>query len=162
MEINFDFDFDSSDDGIIVINEEFKNNLPAEHKHNLSKLFGKLSIAPFGEVFVTSFNREETQITYAKLDYKHGIEFDRTFDDIDGLILNAIYSFYKNDNVFFTNRNILQHIFGNIADHFQTELVEIVDQHLDKLRSMQISMDLKDKFGKKSIVLLLLKRIYLM
>ena len=32
MEINFDFDFDSSDDGIIVINEEFKNNLPAEHK----------------------------------------------------------------------------------------------------------------------------------
>ena len=147
MEINFDFDFDSSDNGIIVIDEEFKNKLPAEHKHNLSKLFGKLSIAPFGEVFITPFNREETRITYAKLDYKQGVEFDRTFDDIDSLILNAIYSFYKDDNVLFTNRNILQHIFGNIADHFQTELVEIVDQHLDKLRSMQISMDLKDKFG---------------
>ena len=151
---DFDDEFCFNDDDIIVIDESFKNNLPTEHKHNLSKLFGKLSIAPFGEVFATPFNREETRITYAKLDYKQGIEFDRSFDDIDGLILNAIYSFYKAENVLFTNRNILQHIFGNVADHFKTasEIVEIIDQRLDKLRSMQISMDLKDKFGNDATI----------
>ena len=141
-------EFYYNDDDLIVINDSFKTNLPMEHKHNLTKLFNKLSVAPIGEVFATSFNREETLITFAKLDYKRsGITFDRKFDDTDELILNSIYSFYRSGNILFTSRNILQHIFGNVADHFQIELVEIIEKHLDELKYMRISMDLRDKYG---------------
>ena len=143
-----DDEFYYDDDDLVVINDSFKTNLPVEHKHNLTKLFGKLLVAPFGKVFATPFNREKTLITYAKLDYnRSGITFDRKFDEIDELILNSIYSFYRTENVLFTSRNILQHIFGNVADHFQSELVELVERHLDELKYMRISMDLKDNFG---------------
>ena len=152
-EIKLDDEFYFNDDDIVVIDEAFKNNLPAEHKHNLSKLFDKLSVAPFGEVLATPFNSEKTLITYAKLDYiSPDVKFDRNFDEVDKLILNAIYSFQRVGNIIFTGRNILQHIFGNVADHFQSELVVLIDQHIGKLRSMQISMDLKDKFGNDATI----------
>ena len=141
-------EFYFNDDDLIVIDDCFNTNLPAEHKQNLTKLFSKLTIAPFGEIFATPFNNEKTLITYAKLDYVNsGVTFDRKFDEIHELILNSLYSFYRAENILFTSRNILQHIFGNVADHFQSELVEIIEQHLDELKYMRISMDLKDNFG---------------
>lgn len=137
-----------NDNDLIIIDENFNANLPAEHKQNLTKLFGKLKVAPFGEIFATPFNNEKTLITYAKLDYANsGVTFDRKFDETHELILNSIYSFYRAENILFTSRNILQHIFGNIPDHFQSELVEIIEQHLDELKYMRISMDLKDIFS---------------
>lgn len=141
-------EFCYDDDDLIVINESFKTNLPMEHRHNLTKLFNKLTVAPVGEIFATPFNIEKTLITYAKLDYvRSGITFDRKFDEVDELILNSIYSFYRAGNVLFTSRNLLQHVFGNVADHFQSELVEVIEQHLDELKYMRFSMDLKDKYG---------------
>ena len=53
---------------------------------------------------------------------------------------------YRADNILFTSRNILQHIFGNVPDHFQSELVESIEHH------MRISMDLKDKFGNNATI----------
>ena len=141
-----EFYFD--DDDLIIIDDSFNTTLPAEHKQNLTKLFSKLTVAPFGEIFATPFNNEKTLITYAKLDYVNsGVTFDRKFDETHELILNSLYSFYRAENILFTSRNILQHIFGNVADHFQSELVEIIEQHLDELKYMRISMDLKDNFG---------------
>lgn len=140
-------EFCFNDEDLIVINESFKTNLPTEHQHNLTKLFSKLTVAPVGEIFVTPFNSEKTLITYAKLDYVcSGLTFDRKLDEVDKLILNSIYSFYRAGNVLFTSRNILQHIFGNVADHFQSKLVEVVEHYLDELKYMRISMDLKDKY----------------
>lgn len=149
VDLNVDAEeFCYNDEDLIVINESFKTKLPLEHRHNLTKLFNKLTVAPVGEVFATTFNREKTLITYAKLDYtRSGITFDRNFDDVDELILNSIYSFYRAGNILFTSRNILQHIFGNVADHFQSEIVEVVEQHLDELKYMRFSMDLKDRYG---------------
>ena len=87
-------------------------------------------------------------ITYTKLDYVNsGITFDRKFDETHELILNSLYSFYRAKNILFISRNALQHIFGNVADYFQNELVEIIERYLDELKYMWISMDLKDKFG---------------
>ena len=148
-----EFYFDDDDDDIIIINDSFKATLPEEHRQNLTKLFGKLTVAPFGEIFATPFNREETLITYAKLDYANsGITFNGKFDETHELILNSLYSFYRAENILFTSRNILQHIFGNVPDHFQSELVEVIEQHLDELRCMRISMDLKDKFGNNAFI----------
>lgn len=154
VDLNVDAkEFFYDDEDLIVINESFKTNLPMEHRHNLTKLFNKLTVAPIGEVFATPFNSEKTLITYAKLDYvRSGITFDRKFDAVDELILNSIYSFYRAGNILFTSRNILQHIFGNVADHFQSELVEVVEQQLDELKYMRISMDLKDKYGNDASV----------
>lgn len=146
-----EFCFD--DDDLIIIDDSFNTNLPAEHKQNLTKLFSKLTVAPFGEIFATPFNNEKTLITYAKLDYVNsGVTFDRKFDEIHELILNSLYSFYRADNILFTSRNILQHIFGNVPDHFQSELVESIEHHLDELKYMRISMDLKDKFGNNAAI----------
>lgn len=146
-----EFYFD--DDDIIVINDSFKATLPEEYRQNLTKLFNKLTVAPFGEIFSTPFNNEKTLITYAKLDYVNsGVTFDRKFDETHELILNSLYSFYRAENILFTSRNILQHIFGNVADHFQSELVEIIEQHLNELKYMRISMDLKDKFGNDAYI----------
>ena len=74
-------------------------------------------------------------------------EVKEIFDETHELILNSLYSFYRAENTLFTSWNILQHIFGNVADHFQSEFVGIIEQHLDELKYMRISMDLKDKFG---------------
>ena len=43
------------DDDLIIIDDCFNTNLPAEHKQNLTKLFSKLTVAPFGEIFATPF-----------------------------------------------------------------------------------------------------------
>ena len=141
-------EFCYDDEDLVVINDSFKTNLPAEHQTNLTKLFGKLTVAPIGEIFATPFNSTKTLVTYAKLDYvRSGITFDRKIDDADELVLNSIYSFYRAGNILFTSRNILQHIFGNVPDHFQAELVETIEQRLDELKYMRFSMDLKDKYG---------------
>lgn len=141
-------EFCYNDDDLTVINNSFKNSLPAAHVKNITKLFGKFTMAQFGEIFATPFNSEKTLITYARLDYaRSGVTFDRKFDAIDELILNSIYSFYRSGNILFTSRNILQHIFGNVPDHFQSELVNIIEQHLDEIKYMRISMDLKDNLG---------------
>ena len=146
-----EFYFD--DDDLIIIDDNFNTNLPAEHKQNLTKLFSKLTVAPFGEIFATPFNNEKTLITYAKLDYVNsGVTFNGKFDETHELILNSLYSFYRAENILFTSRNILQHIFGNVPDHFQSEIVEVIEQHLDELRCMRISMDLKDKFGNNAFI----------
>ena len=80
----------------VMKNVEINLDEIKEHKHNLSKLFDKLSVAPFGEVLATPFNSEKTLITYAKLDYSSpDVKFDRNFDEVDKLILNAIYSFQR-------------------------------------------------------------------
>ena len=112
------------DDDLIVIDDSFNTNLPAEHKQNLTKLFGKLTVVPFGEIFATPFNSEKTLVTYAKLDYVNsGVKFNGKFDESHELILNSLYSFYRAKSILFTSRNILQHIFGNVLDHFQSEIV---------------------------------------
>ena len=146
-EEDLEFEFDDLE----VIS--FENFLPEMHRRNITKLFGKLIEAPFDEPFATPFNGEKTIINYAKLDYGNcGITFDRKFDVTDELIMDAIYSFQRAEIVLFTSRNILQHLFGNVPDHFQFELVEIIEQHLDKLKYMRFSMDLKDKFGNNTYI----------
>ena len=146
------FDNDNDND-IVIINDSFKANLPAEYRQNLTKLFGKFTVAPFGEIFATAFNNAKTLITYAKLDYVNsGVTFNGKFNKTHEVILNSLYSFYRAENILFTSRNILQHIFGNVPDHFQSELVEVIEQHLDELRCMRISMDLKDKFGNNAFI----------
>ena len=71
-------EFYYNDEDLFVINESFKTKLSIEHRHNLTKLFNKLTVAPVGEVFATPFNSEKTLITYAKLDYmRSGIAVDR-------------------------------------------------------------------------------------
>ena len=105
--------------------------------------------AQMGKMTPKYFSKPQiTLITYAKLDYVNfGIAFDKKFDETHELILNSLYSFYRAENIIFTSRNILQNIFGNVFDYFQSELVEFVEQHLDELKYMRISMDLKDKYG---------------
>jgi len=84
-----EFCFD--DDDLIIIDDSFNTNLPAEHKQNLTKLFSKLTVAPFGEIFATPFNNEKTLITYAKLDYVNsGVTFDGKFDETHELIFELL------------------------------------------------------------------------
>ena len=124
-----EFYFD--DDDIVVINDSFKANLPAEYRQNLTKLFGKFTIAPIGEFFATEFNSTKTLMTYAKLDYENsGVKFDKKFDKMHELILNSLYSFSRAENILFTSRNILQHFFGNVSDHFQSGLVKSSTKNL--------------------------------
>ena len=148
VEVEVEEYYFDDDDDITIINESFKATLPEEYRQNLTKLFSKLTVAPMNEIFSTPFNNAQTLITYAKLDYVNsGVTFNGKFNKMHELILNSLYSFYRAENILFTSRNILQHIFGNVSDHFQSGLVKIIDQHLDELRCMRISMDLKDKFG---------------
>ena len=60
-----DFCFD--DDDLIVIDESFNANLPSEYKQNLTKLFSKLKVAPFGEIFATPFNNEKTLLMLSSI-----------------------------------------------------------------------------------------------
>ena len=90
----------------------------------MTKLGEKLKIAETNQEFKTSFNKSRTIFSFARLDYdSEGIKFDRKLAAVDELILNVIYSFHREDYEYFTARNILQHVFGNVTDHFQNETV---------------------------------------
>ena len=142
--------------------------LPSQCDANLTKLMKKLQQAEIGQNFKTSFNKNKTIFTFARLDYsRFGIELDRKFDAIDELILNAIYSLGRGAvceddgsgqfrgawRPIFTSRKILQHIFGNVADHFQKETVDVIEQHIEDMSWMKITLDLKDNLGNDAYVM---------
>ncbi|MBQ3444538.1 MAG: hypothetical protein IJG33_14995, partial [Selenomonadaceae bacterium] len=92
------------------------------------------------------------------------VSFSGRFDAADELILNAIYSITRsaqadNDGNYavgskpmFSSRRILQHIFGNVADHFQDEIVEFVEKRLERLSWMKLTFDLRDSLGNSQSV----------
>lgn len=136
------------------------NRLPVQHVNNLTKLIRKFQQVEFGKDFRTAFNKSETLFTFFRLDYNHaGVILDRKFDAVDELILNSIYSFglglstddegyyVKNERPIFSARKILQHIFGNIEDHFQEEIVSVIDNHIDDMSYMKLTFDLRDNLG---------------
>ena len=142
-------------------------NFPLQYTANLTKLMSKLQQADIGQNFKTSFDKKKKIFTFARLDYNRaGIILDRKFDTTDELILNAIYSigreYVKEDDgsgeyqgswqPVFTARKILQHIFGNIADHFQKEIVEVIEQHIEDMSYMKLTLDLKDNRGNDAYV----------
>ncbi len=143
------------------------NKFPLRCSANLTKLVKKLQKAEIGQEFKTSFDKKKKIFTFARLDYNRlGITLDRKFDPIDELILNAIYSIGRecvpeddgdgeyegNWQPVFTARKILQHIFGNVPDHFQKETVEVIEQHIEDLSYMKITLDLKDRLGNDAYV----------
>lgn len=145
---------------------DFKN-FPLQCSANLTKLMKKLKQADIGQDFKTPFNKKQTIFTFARLDYNRGgIILDRKFDATDELILNAIYSigrsvvlkddgsgeYQGNWRPIFTARKILQHIFGNVSDHFQKEIVEIIEQHIEDMSYMKLTLDLKDSLGNDAYV----------
>lgn len=133
---------------------------PARHVNNLTKLIRKLQQVEFGRDFKTAFNKNKTLFTFVRLDYNHaGVILDRKFDAVDELILNSIYSFglgldtdeegyyLKDERPIFGARKILQHVFGNVADHFQKEIVDVVERHIDDMCYMKLTFDLRDNLG---------------
>ena len=138
------------------------HNFPLQQYTNLTKLMKKLQQADIGQNFKTPFDKKQKIFTFARLDYNRaGIILDRKFDATDELILNAIYSIgrsyvskddgsgeYQGDwQPIFTSRKILQHIFGNVPDHFQKEIVEVIEQHIEDMSYMKLTLDLKDSLG---------------
>lgn len=145
----------------------YSDMLPVQHNTNLTKLMKKLQQAEIGQDFKTPLDKKKKIFTFARLDYNRGgIILDRKFDTTDELILNAIYSIgrsvvlkddgsgeYQGDwQPIFTARKILQHIFGNVSDHFQKEIVEIIEQHIDDMSYMKLTLDLKDSLGNDAYV----------
>ena len=141
--------------------------LPSQFDVNLTKLMKKLQQADIGQSFKTPLNKNNTIFTFARLDYNRlGITLDRKFDAIDELVLNAIYSLGRVADVeddangqfrgkwrpIFTARKILQHVFGNVPDHFQKETVEVIEQHIEDLSYMKLTLDLKDNIGNDAYV----------
>ena len=80
------------------------------------------------------------------------------------MILNALYSITRNaaadsdgsypvvEKPMFSSRRILQHIFGNVADHFQDEIVEFVEKRLERLSWMKLTFDLRDNLGNSKAI----------
>lgn len=141
------------------------NSLPAQHCSNLTKLIKKLQQVEIGRDFKTPFNKEKTLLTFMRLDYNHvSIILDRKFDAVDELILNSIYSFgrdlvtdsigcYKDGEYpIFSARKILQHIFGNVSDHFQKEIVSVIEERIDDMSYMKLTFDLRDNLGNSAYV----------
>lgn len=143
------------------------NTFPLQYNANLTKLIKKLQKAEIGQDFKTSVDKNKRIFTFARLDYNRaGIALDRKFDSTDELILNAIYSIGREcvpeddgDGEYqgkwqpvFTARKILQHIFGNVPDHFQKETVEIIEQHIEDMSYMKLTLDLKDSLGNDAYV----------
>lgn len=136
-------------------------DLPVQHYSNLTKLVSKLQQVEFGKTFKTILDKQGKRFLFMRLDYNHaGISFDRKLDALDELILNSVYSFgvglstdkegyysLKEERPIFSARKILQHIFGNVADHFQEEIVSVIEERLDDLSYMKLTLDLKDNFG---------------
>ena len=138
-----------------------------QHGINLTKLVRKLKQVDFGKGFRTAFNKNKTLFTFIRLDYNHaGVVFDRKFDAIDELILNSIYSFgmgldtdeegyyAKAERPIFGARKILQHVFGNVEDHFQKEIVRVIERHIEDMSYMKLTFDLRDNLGNSAYLMI--------
>ena len=149
--------------------------LPVQHFSEVTKLMKKLQIADINQSFKTSFDSKQEVFSFARLDYSNGdVVLDRKFDAIDELILNAIYSLTRSNigkrhneaqdedrKIIFTARNILQHIFGNVPDHFQKEIVEVVERHIEDMSYMKLTFNLTDNLGNDAYVTIRGERYHL-
>lgn len=144
-------------------------DLPVQHCNNLTKLMSKLQQVEFGKTFKTMLDKQGKRFLFMRLDYNHaGVHFDRKLDSLDELILNSIYSFgfglstddegyysLKEERPIFGARKILQHIFGNVADHFQEEIVKVVEERLEDMSYMKLTFDLRDNLGNSEFLTVL-------
>lgn len=139
--------------------------LPIYHFSGVTKLMRKLQAVEIGQGFKTAFDRTGNLYTFARLDYAdEKVSFSGRFDVADELILNALYSLTRNatadsdgsypvgEKPMFSSRRILQHIFGNVADHFQDEIVEFVEKRLERLSWMKLTFDLRDNLGNSKAI----------
>lgn len=138
--------------------------LPIYYFSGVTKLMKKLQVVPIGQSFKTAFDRAGNLYTFARLDYAdEKVSFSGRFDVADELILNALYSItrsveadsngnYLGENPVFGARRILQHIFGNVADHFQDEIVEFVEKRIERLSWMKLTFDLRDNLGNSKAI----------
>ena len=139
--------------------------LPVQHFSGVTKLMKKLQVVEIGQGFKTAFDRAGNLYTFARLDYvDEKVSFSGRFDVADELILNALYSLTRNatadsdgsypvgEKPMFSSRRILQHIFGNVADHFQDEIVEFVEKRLERLSWMKLTFDLRDNLGNSKAI----------
>ena len=139
--------------------------LPNQHFSGVTKLMKKLQVAEVGCGFKTAFDKGRTLFIFARLDYTdERVSFSGRFDVADELILNALYSITRNaaadsdgsyplgEKPTFSSRRILQHIFGNVADHFQDEIVEFVEKRLERLSWMKLTFDLRDNLGNSKAI----------
>lgn len=139
--------------------------LPSQHFSGVTKLMKKLQVTEVGRGFKTAFDKGRTLFMFARLDYAdEKVSFSGRFDVADELILNALYSLTRNavsdsdgsypagEKPMFSSRRILQHIFGNVADHFQDEIVEFVERRLERLSWMKLTFDLRDSLGNSKAI----------
>lgn len=139
--------------------------LPVQYFTGVTKLMKKLQVVPIGQEFRTAFDKARTLYTFARLEYAdERVSFSHKFDAMDELILNALYSITRNaaadrdgsypvgEKPTFSSRRILQHIFGNVADHFQDEIVEFVERRLERLSWMKLTFDLRDNLGNSKAI----------
>lgn len=139
--------------------------LPSQHFSGVTKLMKKLQVAELGRGFKTAFDKGRTLFMFARLDYAdEKVSFSGRFDVADELILNALYSITRNaaadsdgsypvgEKPMFSSRRILQHIFGNVADHFQDEIVEFVEKRLERLSWIKLTFDLRDNLGNSKAI----------
>ena len=151
-----------ADGGVMV---RLVDVLPSQHFSGVTKLMRKLQAVEIGQGFKTAFDRTGNLYTFARLDYAdEKVSFSGRFDVADELILNALYSITRNaaadsDGSYpvgakpmFSSRRILQHIFGNVADHFQDEIVEFVERRLERLSWMKLTFDLRDSLGNSKAI----------
>ena len=150
-----------ADSGVIV---RLVDVLPIQHFSGVTKLMRKLQVVEIGQGFKTAFDRAGNLYTFARLDYAdEKVSFSGRFDVADELILNALYSItrsveadsngnYLGENPVFGARRILQHIFGNVADHFQDEIVEFVEKRIERLSWMKLTFDLRDNLGNSKAI----------
>ena len=165
--MKFQMDIFASTEHIIAEGEKsiIAETLPLYHFSEVTKLMRKLQEVEFNKSFKTSFNSEQTLFTFARLEYDSDVvSFNKKLDLVDELILNAIYSitrhapadadgFYPADaKPLFSARWVMQHIFGNIADHFQKETVELIERHISRMTFMRLTFDLRDALGNKGFV----------
>lgn len=142
-------------------------NFPFQHSNNLTKLIRKMKQVEFGKSFKTSFNKSKTLFTFVRLDYNHaGVILDRRFDAVDELILNSIYSlgmgldtdeegyYSKSERPIFGARKILQHVFGNVEDHFQKEIVKVIERRIEDMSYMKLTFDLRDNLGNSAYLMI--------
>ena len=153
---------DTADNGVMI---RLVDVLPSQHFSGVTKLMKKLQVVEVGHGFKTAFDKGRTLFIFARLDYAdERVSFSGRFDVADELILNALYSLTRNaaadsDGSYpvggkptFSSRRILQHIFGNVADHFQDEIVEFVEKRLERLSWMILTFDLRDNLGNSKAI----------